>query len=310
MKQTVRTLMSSLIDYAGLFPPAKLDMAETIEQFARASRSEEAWMLGRIIIPASRIGEFEELAPSAMPGTHAYSGYQEHADLPAWLISVVNDGELDATIERASTFNERHMDPDNGLCAIDAIELKARSTEHIEEVIDVTPHDFRLFIEIPWQEEMRGMMTALAGTEACAKLRTGGVTEDAFPPAERVAQFLALCHAAHVPFKATAGLHHPIRAPYRLTYEPASPTGMMHGFLNVFLAAAFVRTNAMDEREATRVLEETSIENFTFEDNAVWWHESRIEAADLAKVRETFALSYGSCSFAEPVEDLRKVGLL
>ena len=310
MTQTMRTLMSGLIDYAGLYPPAKLELEPTIENFARYSRSEEAWMLGRLICPASRIGEMERLAKLYLPGTHAYSGYRENADLPPWLISVVNDGVLQATIDRASSYNEAHLDADNGLAAIDAIELRPKDIPEIEEAIETTPQDFRLFVEIPWNDDMRGAMTVLAGTEACAKLRTGGITEEAFPPPERVAQFIAMCHAAHVPFKATAGLHHPIRARHPLTYEQDARRGTMHGFLNVFLAAAFVRAGEADEALATKILEETSVENFTFEDDAVWWHDHRLEATSLAKVRETFALSYGSCSFTEPVEDLRKLGLL
>lgn len=309
MKQTLRTLMSSLIDYAGLFPPAKLSMDRTIESFARASRSEESWMLGRLIVPASGIGEMEDVAANYLPGTQAFSGYLEGGELPPWLISVVNDGELDATIDRASTFNDQHADPDRGLAMIDAIELKVTSASQIDEAIRVTPQEFRLFVEVPWQDEMRGLIAALAGTEHCAKLRTGGVTEEAFPPTERIAEFIGLCRSAHVPFKATAGLHHPIRAMHKLTYEPDSRSGIMHGFLNVFLAAAFMRAG-MEEHDAVRVLEETSIENFTFDDDAVWWHRERLEAASLAKVRETFALSYGSCSFNEPWEDLKKMGLM
>ena len=309
MKQTVRTLMSSLIDYAGLFPPAQLSMDKTVENFARDSRSEEAWMLGRLIVPASRIGELEDAAAAYMPGTQAFSGYREGGELPPWLISVVNDGELDATIERASSFNDAHADPDKGLAMIDAIELKAPRAGVIDEAVEITPNDFRLFFEIDWREDMRGLIAALAGTDHCAKIRTGGVTEEAFPPAERVAQFMALCAAAGAPFKATAGLHHPIRARHPLTYEPDSRAGVMHGFLNVFLGAAFIRAG-MEENDAVRVLEETSVENFTFEDDAVWWHKERLESADLARVRETFALSYGSCSFTEPREDLQRLGLL
>ena len=84
-------------------------------------------------------------------------------------------------------------------------------------------------------------LAVLSAAGARAKVRTGGVTEGAFPASHALARFIQSCADAGVPFKATAGLHHPLRGEYRLTYEPGSPHGMMFGFLNVFLAAAFAR---------------------------------------------------------------------
>ena len=90
-----------------------------------------------------------------------------------------------------------------------------------------------------------------------AKVRTGGVTRDAFPTTSDLIRFLRRCVRAGLPFKATAGLHHPLRAEYRLTYAPDSPAGVMFGFLNLFLATAFLRAG-MEETEAARLLEERS----------------------------------------------------
>ena len=53
----VRAAFESLIDYAGLFPPAALPMAGAVAEYAEALRGEHAWMLGRFIVPASRIAE-------------------------------------------------------------------------------------------------------------------------------------------------------------------------------------------------------------------------------------------------------------
>ena len=82
-----------------------------------------------------------------------------------------------------------------------------------------------------------------------------GITKDAFPKTSELIRFLRGCVQAGLPFKATAGLHHPLRAEYRLTYAPDSPTGVMFGFLNLFLATAFLRAG-MAESEAARLLEE------------------------------------------------------
>lgn len=135
-----------------------------------------------------------------------------------------------------------------------------------------------------------------------AKFRTGGVTVDAFPPVESVSAFLRAAAAHGVAFKATAGLHHPLRCVKALTYEPGSPTGTMHGFINVFLAAAMLS-------EADLILNETDPTAFTFDDEGATWRGRRASLDDLSRMR-AFATSFGSCSFEEPIADLRAMGWL
>ena len=141
-------------------------------------------------------------------------------------------------------------------------------------------------------------------------MRTGGVTAEAFPHPDVLADFVCTCAAADVPFKATAGLHHAVRAHYPLTYEPGCPKGLMHGFLNLFLCATLVRTHHSDSATAAAILKETDPEAFRFSDTLVNWHEYVISDEQLGVTRESFALSYGSCSFEEPVEELQRLGVL
>ena len=135
-----------------------------------------------------------------------------------------------------------------------------------------------------------------------AKIRTGGITADAFPTPERVAAFIRACHDAGIAFKATAGLHHPLRCVRPLTYEPNAAVGTMHGFLNVFLAAAMI-----DLAEA--VLAETDPEAFVLSDDGVRWRDRRVTLDELRKMRQV-ATSFGSCSFEEPISDLKELGWL
>ena len=135
-----------------------------------------------------------------------------------------------------------------------------------------------------------------------AKIRTGGITEDAFPSPAAVAAFIRACKEHGVAFKATAGLHHPLRCVRPLTYEPNAAVGTMHGFLNVFLAAAMV-----DDAEA--VLLESDPNAFTFDDDGVTWRSRRVTVDELKAMRE-FATSFGSCSFEEPIDDLKELGWL
>ena len=135
-----------------------------------------------------------------------------------------------------------------------------------------------------------------------AKIRTGGITEDAFPSPQAVAEFIRACRREGVSFKATAGLHHPLRCVKPLTYEPNAAVGTMHGFVNVFLAAAL-------PEHAEGILEETDPRAFTFTDDGAAWRDRRVDLDGLKAMRE-FATSFGSCSFEEPINDLKELGWL
>jgi hypothetical protein len=144
---------------------------------------------------------------------------------------------------------------------------------------------------------------------AWAKVRTGGLTPDAIPSSAQLAAFL--CEAANrrLPFKATAGLHHPIRAVRALTYAPDSPRAAMHGFLNVFAAATFA-WHGMDQGHVEELLEETDGRALEFGGDDLYWNEHRITTAQIVEARRAFAHSFGSCSFEEPVTELRELELL
>ena len=141
---------------------------------------------------------------------------------------------------------------------------------------------------------------------AFAKLRTGGLKPEAIPGVADVAAFIRACAERRLPFKATAGLHHPVRAAHPLTYEPDSPRAVMHGFLNVFLAAAFALHG---DRDIEPVLAETDPAAFRFDDRA-HWRDRSLSAGEVREARSHFAHSFGSCSFDEPVRDLEALGLL
>jgi hypothetical protein len=125
-----------------------------------------------------------------------------------------------------------------------------------------------------------------------------------------VARFLVAAAEQGVAFKATAGLHHPLRGIQRLTYRPDAPRAAMHGFLNVFAAAALAHSERADAALLVRVLEEEEIDAFHATDAYVAWRDRQIPAAAIESMRQRFALSFGSCSFVEPVEDLQALGWL
>ena len=142
-----------------------------------------------------------------------------------------------------------------------------------------------------------------------AKIRTGGLVAEAVPPSSQVGEFLWTAAARRIPFKATAGLHHPLRSVRALTYAIDSPRAAMHGFVNVFAAAALA-WNGMDLEHTVALLEERDPSAFSFrEDRFVWRHHS-LTTQQVQDARREFAHSFGSCSFEEPVTELRELGWL
>ncbi|MEM1183833.1 MAG: hypothetical protein AAGI53_02420 [Planctomycetota bacterium] len=314
MLTSVRTLLDGLIDYAGLFPPSKLPMPKAVQEFARRRASEEAPFLGKFICPASRLDELTEHGRSLMPGTWATSGYREMAvDSDPWEISAVIDAPLNEALDAIDAFNQRHATEEDGLAKVKTVEMKVEPGD-VDDVVDELPEDLQPFFEIPrgvLDADPRGFVAALSTAEGlAAKVRCGGVEPHMIPSSESVARFIATCAQARVPFKATAGLHHPIRAEHPLTYDEYPPRAVMHGFVNVFVASALAFEHKLDARALTAVLEETDPSKFTLSDEVVAWRDTSVSIDALGTSRARFALGYGSCSFAEPMDDLRKLGWL
>jgi len=314
MHQPLKTLTDGLIDYAGLFPPSKLPMDKAAEAYARHLQTTHRDVLGRFICGATRLEELSLAARALMPGTYATSGYREMVDQSEpWAISVVLPPDLDALDEHIgaiSDFNERHGSEENGLAGVDSVEIRVGDPNDIDTALDRIPEALLPHFELPVMErDCRGFVAAIAGTGAAAKIRCGGVEASMFPSCADVAAFLVACKLSDVPFKATAGLHHPVRAEYRLTYEDDPPTGVMHGFLNVFVAAALLHAGAIEPEQVLTILEETDGSAFEVSKDTLGWRGKSIDAGKVMDARR-FALSYGSCSFDEPIEDLGALGLL
>ena len=315
MARSLVTLLTDLIDYAGLFPPAKLAMGPACEAYNRARVGEHEWALGRFVCPAAKLEELSAAGAMLMPGTLAFSGYMPQGQGgQRWHISALVNADtsdaLEADLDRIDIFNDRHSRDDAGRALVDMIEVKVTKAEHIDRVMDRLPERLFPFFEIPLDADVRGFITALAGEPCAAKIRTGGIEPGAFPRPDEVAAFLNACATADVAFKATAGLHHPVRAKNKLTYEPDSAACTMHGFLNLFVAAALLKARKIDVAGCARILTDEDPASFAFSDDFLQWREFALETAQVAHIREAFALSFGSCSFDEPMHDLAVLKLV
>jgi len=295
-------LLRDLIDYAGLFPPASLAMAASVANYDAYSRSQWNWILGRFIAPVVRLGEFEE-AFAGLPTPARGTG------LTNWRLSVLLGSDPLADVARIHEFNARMAGSSSSRRAVvESVEVKVTSAEEVARLSGIIPAELAAYFEVSLSS-CAECIAAVAECRRRAKIRTGGETADKFPAPESVIEFIRLCAVANVPFKATAGLHHPLRSVYRFTYQSESPSGIMHGFVNVFLAAAFLRAG-METSIAIQLLEEQSASAIHFDLDGVGWRQHRLNRHEIAAARQGFAVSFGSCSFAEPIDDLRSLHLL
>jgi hypothetical protein len=297
----LEALLVGIVDYAGLFPPASQDMRPALENYATYLQSADRQALGRFIVPISRLNELEETGNDLLP---------RGPGSEPWKLSVLVSGDVQSGAEQILEFNGHHESGSaRGHAAIDVVELKATNAQDIAEHRSRLPRFITAYFEIPTSQDVTHLTRTIAQVGARAKMRTGGVTENAFPAASEILDFMIACSSDAVAFKATAGLHHPVRGPFPLTYAPDSARGTMYGFLNLFLASVLLQRGG-DPATARELIEERSPDAVRLYDDGVSWRQHRFTNAQLAEARQLAMVSFGSCSFREPLDDLAALGML
>jgi hypothetical protein len=296
---SIRSFLGGIVDYAGLFPPAGLNMEMAVRSYAAYRTGEDRDLLGRFVVPAARLDEFGAAAREFLPGDGA-----------PWRLSVLVGDDRAVASAKIMDFARTHAPGSElGHAECDAVEIHARTEADVHAAVEAFREGSVVFVEIALDSDPSALLRAISRHSACAKMRTGGVTASAFPTSSAIIRFISLSNDLGVPFKATAGLHHVLRSSYPFTYEDDSPVGMMFGYLNLFLAAAFI-FRGMSGGEALEVLEEQFAEAFTFSNGGVAWRDRVLTSSDLAATRSRLALSFGSCSFLEPVNEAKALHLI
>lgn len=290
---------ASLVDYAGVFPPASLTVGAAVEDYRAARASDAHWMLGRFLIRASQLHELAASATSTMA----------RGESP-WEVGVVFDM---APAQAASSASEFHaeMDPAMVVSAGEA-KIADHSPSGIATlfttVASVNP-EIVPFLEVDREggitDQVRsiGEVVATANRTGGAKVRCGGVTVDQFPSPEELGEFIVAAVQAKLPFKATAGLHQPVR-------HFDSELGVhRHGFVNILLATA-AATAGEPQGTVIDILTESDPSTFRMSTAFGRWKDLTFPGSALRRVRQQRFIGYGSCDFDEPVEALTALGMI
>lgn len=343
MKQSLRALLSGIIDYAGTFPPARLSAEETVRNYLSYRRGEYAWMLGRLVWPALKLAELPPLiAGCGVAGESPVvvaAAFSSREGVDEFINQFERFGRM------LSDFHDRHHQH----VVVDAVEVAlpveacARSENAVlllvEQCVAMGAQRIEtrpaMFFEIPhgdvWGRHAECVINDLGERQSVSqhegrtlgfKLRTGGLTADAFPSINRVAWVIAKCRDRGVPWKATAGLHHPLRS----VNDELGVT--MQGFVNLAAAAAIDSVHHLDQPHMIAAERDEDIsasidistprialyeffpDGFAFLDDGLRHAGWKVTTQQIIAARRNLFLSFGSCSFEEPVEEMRVLRFL
>lgn len=321
--ESLRILIEHTVDYAGLFPPASLPLNEAFKNYLNYLETPYNWMLAKFICPAKLLGQLDDLIEK--------SNLESQIQLSVLLSGGKNQNELLESLGHELTSISDFVSKNNVVAETFELRLPddilqdgksnniGDSLRSISDLIcdcvgkEPSVASVRnLFCEVPlltdWETHLDKVIHAISltsgGIDIGFKLRTGGTEPSAFPTSEQIAFVIGRCCENNVKMKCTAGLHHPLR------HFSSEVNTKMHGFLNVFAAGTFAYSRSFSEKQLTEVLNDEDAGNFKFTDNSFSWKEYEVSIEDVADARKNLMTSFGSCSFEEPINDLKLLNLI
>lgn len=295
MTDALARLLDGVIDYAGLFPPAKLTMEDAVDNYQRYRSGSEAWILDRFICPSASLNELRDVLLARDLGD----------PVPVSVIGA-SGGNWGEGLARDAENMTRFMEQVGNRADLEAYEIKVPDHENLPEYLaDLRAfNQVDVYCELPWSPLMADSLGLIAEEDwLSAKARTGGLDAFAFPSDEDLAAFLQQCVQLEVDFKLTAGLHHPLKS------HRAEVNTKMHGFLNVLTATAMLVAHDLTTKEAASILASEDASAFVFTNQTMHFGEWAANLEDIEDTRDLFA-GIGSCSVEEPIQDLNDLNLI
>jgi hypothetical protein len=331
MVGSLRALMRGVIDYAGLFPPTQLPLDQAIRQYARYRKELDHGMLGQFVCPVAQLRDLEPYVDELFPERALTFG------LSALGRGGNDTSELLANLQRDQFAIDLFQGGSKAQAVVSNFEVRlpadyvpaahapATDLTHVAKVTTERSGAKRAPLMIYWESSFRGdwRCSVSAVIEILSadrigkrfvktyttrprgfKLRCGGQEAAAVPSSEQVAFVIAACREAGVALKFTAGLHHPVRH-----FDPGMKT-KVHGFVNVFAAGVLALAGRLHVQQIREIVEEEDPRSFVFSDEGLQWRDLHATTEEIGEARRQAVISFGSCSFDEPREDLRKLGWL
>jgi hypothetical protein len=302
MPRSLRSLLTGIIDYAGIYPPAQLPFEESLRHYVDYADSPFHWLVGSLVCPVAKLAELKSREQK----------YTQLAKLPLALIGSGGSSPEELVAQCHKDFELfDSLRSSNWVARSYEFRIPAdlAAAESMNEALKSATADCpasNVFCEIPIielsREEIQSAITNVAKTNRCfVKFRLGGTSAEAFPTTETLAWAIEVAASTGIGVKFTAGLHHPF---YHLD---KTLNVRMHGFLNVFCAAVLAKEHGLESQTIEAILMETDRAEFSFDDEGMKVGNIGATNSQIEAGRE-FAVGFGSCSVMEPVEDLQNLG--
>ncbi len=294
MTPAFKSFHRNLMDYAGFFPPARLELPRALAEYKAWKAGPQAWMVDHFILP---VGELEALGQLDPDGDFPLSVILPHPlppDLPDRL------GPFARRIHALET------------CLPPDLESQAEIREYMATPMDqatragVTFSRFFLESPSPSPDVIAALGRARIGLDASLafKLRCGGQGPNAVPRPPQVAALIHACAAVDLPLKFTAGLHQPFSS-------PISDTPPFHyGFVNIFSAALLAFGAKISPVDILACLTDPNPGHFVFRTLHFTWKAHTLDQEELWGLRNHSVTGFGTCSIEEPVDALKALGLI
>lgn len=331
MKTTLKIFLNDLIEYAGMFPPAKLPFQEAFQNFLNYRSEKHHWILSRFICPVASFDvlcdaltseqnlnqpvRISALGGSLVPNYSSTDEFQSEFALlkelenahPVGLCIETFEAKLSQDLVLTTIMNENHDELSKEQTPFSQAIIQTLSNRPVQlrKILFELPFDGN-HISIPVVRQMIrefakvNSVISTQNVKVGLKVRCGG-SENIIATTPLI-EIVQECALQRVPFKATAGLHHPVFSLKRTE---------KYGFMSLFWACAYCFANPQASiDQISQVLTESNVQNFKFEvDESYWKSNISINSKQIEESRRLF-LSFGSCSFDEPIQDLINAGYL
>ncbi|MCS0824635.1 hypothetical protein NX029_11690 [Cytobacillus firmus] len=286
-EDTISHFMTELIDYAGIFPPAKLPLQKAIYNYNSYKNDSDSWMLGKFVIPAARLKEL-----------HPYKKLFSEENQLRLSVVLSNNLGFDNDLDAINSFIEFYQTTG----VIEAIEVPPFMPLNSSgiEILERQLGKIDIFFEVSKPEQATQLMDEIQRIKQFSsslfgiKLRMGSASLTSIPSVKQTAYVIKKCQERGLKIKFTADLHLPF------SDYSCKERILKYGFVNVFVASIMTSCRFLSTETIQSILIEKNPTSFIFTPNELSWCNLTVSSSEIFNARNFFASSFGSCSFDEP----------